>query len=1134
MSSDYEFDDFPSLNDVAISQIDAIETAALAPTTTTTKSSPEPEEDFTFGEFDPNELDRIDDFIQASYNGAAQPVAGPSRMHQTTLFGDVLPLDETTRPVARTPFGRQSSKTKKWDQTKFLATGQKKRPTKKKQGYDSEEEVETVEFEQYPAPFITRTCFPSDTYCLLLTHDMSSWVRPLLSVECATESYRPPPPMKLKPDLLEAKHWVYPLNREKRSYQFNIVKHCLFENTIVALPTGLGKTFIAGVVMLNYYRWFPKGKVVFAAPTKPLVSQQIEACHETCGIPGSDAIELTGNNPVAMRARAWKEKRIFYMTPQTFFNDLEKGTCDARDVVLIVIDEAHRAQGDYAYTKIVQYMMAKNPYFRVLALSATPGSTPEVVQGLVDNLHISRIEIRNDDSLDIQPYIHEKRIERHIIKMSEEINKIKDPLIKLMNTYITTLRSQGIPSDGPPFNALSMHPHRPQATIQSLHGGQKFAAMSALMSLSRLARAVMYLTQGTIGMCSTYLQTLASNPPDEDGKRNNAVKNLIEKPMFKAAIKELETLRLTGVLIHPKMEVLKRILIDHFGKNLGDGEAEPASTKAMVFLSFREGVEEVVKFLNEDHPLLRAQPFIGQGKDKNGVKGLTQKEQLEASILYTKPHPINNAVVQVIRKFKADEFNILVATSIGEEGLDIGEVDLIICYENQSTPIRVLQRFGRTGRKRDGVVHVLLSEGREEVTIDKAMDKQKLVHGAIVHGEQLELYGDVERLLPDHIRPECLEKEMEIERYVRDDKKRTSSKETSSNSKGTKRKRNDDPARNIPTGANMGFTTASKLRVKEPKPVKEPKRQKVEDTRSLEERGEDDDMDRELEEGIVGLRHRAMTADSLATTTKSINTTTLRRAATEGTKRATTKKAPPKTAKNPSSTDIGWLLDEDDDDVEVVEPVKTLSAKAAGKQRASTPVKNDMPPPPVPSRAFSPPQPSFPVRRGGKQRVQIIDIKSSPQVDSSPVQRRLHRRGARVDKPTVRSEKKRPPRGLYDLEAVHSGDEESEGGSEEEDPESESDRQFLKDFPDTQVSPSYDQSLVYRQSLLTQAPGRGPIFAGRPVRNGLFGRLGGEKRERATVVSSSPYRGESESDEYAFGSFVVADDSCSEGETTKR
>ena len=130
--------------------------------------------------------------------------------------------------------------------------------------------------------------------------------------------------MKLKPDLLAAKEWIYPLNRPRRDYQLNISKRCLFDNTLVALPTGLGKTFIAGVVMLNcesmsrfffscpciiysiftVYRWFPEGKVVFLAPTKPLVAQQIEASHQVCGIPGSKAIELTGDVPRKKRLSA--------------------------------------------------------------------------------------------------------------------------------------------------------------------------------------------------------------------------------------------------------------------------------------------------------------------------------------------------------------------------------------------------------------------------------------------------------------------------------------------------------------------------------------------------------------------------------------------------------------------------------------------------------------------------------------------------------------------------------------------------------------------------------------------------------------------------------------------------------------
>lgn len=72
------------------------------------------------------------------------------------------------------------------------------------------------------------------------------------------------------------------------------------------------------------------------------------------------------------------------------------------------LDEAHRGTGDYAYAQVIRFLMAKNPHFRVLALTATPGSKPEAVQKLVDNLHISRIEIRDEDSLDLKAYTHTK------------------------------------------------------------------------------------------------------------------------------------------------------------------------------------------------------------------------------------------------------------------------------------------------------------------------------------------------------------------------------------------------------------------------------------------------------------------------------------------------------------------------------------------------------------------------------------------------------------------------------------------------------------------------------------------------------------------------------------------------------
>lgn len=95
-------------------------------------------------------------------------------------------------------------------------------------------------------------------------------------------------------DSSSAKVWIYPTNYPIREYQLKISEAALFQNTLVCLPTGLGKTFIASVVMYNFYRWYPSGKIVFMAPTKPLVAQQIEACYKVMGIPQAHMAELTG------------------------------------------------------------------------------------------------------------------------------------------------------------------------------------------------------------------------------------------------------------------------------------------------------------------------------------------------------------------------------------------------------------------------------------------------------------------------------------------------------------------------------------------------------------------------------------------------------------------------------------------------------------------------------------------------------------------------------------------------------------------------------------------------------------------------------------------------------------------------
>ncbi|KAG6885932.1 hypothetical protein C0993_007434 [Termitomyces sp. T159_Od127] len=899
--------------------------------------------------------------------------------------------------------------------------------------------------------------------------------------------------------------------------------------------------------------------------------------------------------------------------------------------------------------------MAKNPHFRILALTATPGGNPDAVQRLIDGLHISHIEIRDENSLDLKPFIHHKRIEQHIITMTEDVNRVKGLLAALMDRDLKPLRQKGILYGSP--DPVKFHPYSAQARMNQLRKEQKWAYLP-LSRLGSLARAMGYLIEGTSGMCYTYLQELSCTGDTETtivkGKAVAASrkKSLREDPMFQAVLGELNTQQARGFSVHPKMDRLRSLIIQHFAQRLPDEDNGPNDeTRAMVFVTFREAVDEIVDILNFERPLIRAHKFIGQGTDKQGKKGLAQKEQLG-----------------VVQKFKAGEFNVLVATSIGEEGLDIGEVDLIVCYDAQKTPIRMLQRLGRTGRKRAGVVHVLLAEGREELNLEKAKDTYKEVQKTILRGEQLEFYTDVPRLLPDHVKPVCLEKAMEIQEYVRDEGRRKSTKENRSPALGTKRKRNDNISRNIPAGASTGFVSVADLL------IKQPKRQKKTKTpvqrKDFDNAGEDDDTDLEIESGIVNAAPRR--ARSFAPLSSNhCEKATLRRARTTVPRKAKgikqqkhtepsssqfsnrgvndvddvdTERGPipyesPSFGKgkpgksislsSPASSinavidltdseddqvpvhertktatpdkSMAWLLDGDEDEnpnFEVIDssPIANRIVKAEASatgcrprdsdtpdesivqltyedenghidsfdmSAAASPIPRDyqmssplrptsstlfepiaclkggessimMPPPPLPQGPpldspdhLQMPQPSFPVRPlAPRRRRRLID--SPGMMISSPRPRRLHHRDSpkpgrnKTNKVHINVNVHTNP--VFDIEAEHSGDDTSEGSSGPEDKETEEDRRFLEELPETQVSPSYDQTLAYRQSLFTQAPmgAKAPAFINAPVRRGVFG-VGLHARRRP-VISSSPPSVHGEPDQYILDSFVVDDD----------
>ncbi|KAI1433631.1 type III restriction enzyme [Xylaria sp. CBS 124048] len=561
----------------------------------------------------------------------------------------------------------------------------------------------------------------------------------------------PPTHHELDPDAL--KTWVYPTNLgPTRDYQFSIVKNGLFNNTLVALPTGLGKTFIAATIMLNYFRWMKTAKLIFVAPTKPLVSQQVDACFHIAGIPRSQTTLLTGEVAPALRAEEWSTKRVFFMTPQTLENDLSSGYADPKSIGLLVIDEAHRATGNYSYVKVVSFLRRFTNSFRILALTATPGSKVEAVQEVIDGLGISHVEIRTENSLDIQPYVHRRDEEIVPIDPSDEIVFIKELFSKALKPLVDKLTSQNVYYGRDPmalttYGLVKARQDWLGGPGRNANQGVKFMMMAVFSILSSLAHTIKLLSFHGIKPFYDALVQFRDEIEDKGQKGSKLKQQIVKDASFQEMMSKIDRwVRNDGFVGHPKLTHLSDTVLNHFmDAGEGHGDNVSSNTRIIVFSEYRDSAEEIVRVLNCHKPLIRAAVFVGQADSKRS-EGMKQTEQ-----------------IQRIKKFKEGEFNVLVATSIGEEGLDIGQVDLIICYDASASPIRMLQRMGRTGRKRAGRVVLLLMRGKEEDNYAKSKDGYEKMQLMICDGSRFVFRHDLSsRIVPREIRPELDMKAIEI------------------------------------------------------------------------------------------------------------------------------------------------------------------------------------------------------------------------------------------------------------------------------------------------------------------------------------------------------------------------------------
>ena len=422
--------------------------------------------------------------------------------------------------------------------------------------------------------------------------------------------------------------------------------------------------------------------------------------------------------------------------------------------MLLVVDEAHRATGGYAYVEVVKFIRRFNESFRVLALTATPGSKVEQVQEVIDGLDIARVEIRTEQSLDIRQYVHKRKSETMVFDNTEEMEMLMVLFSKALQPVLSKLNSQNAYWAKDPMMLTPFGLTQARVKWMQSQAGQ-LAPMSVkgmvhgiFTVLASLAHSINLLKYHGIG---PFFHSLVCfrNSVHEGGNGSKYRKQINDDESFNKIMTRVKTwLSQPNFIGHPKLDYLQELVLKHFvdaSEGLRTDHAPPSATRVMVFAHFRDSAEEIVRVLKRHDPMIRPHVFVGQANSK-GSAGMDQKQQLD-----------------IIQKFKSGVYNVLVATSIGEEGLDIGEIDLILCYDSNASPIRMLQRMGRTGRKRAGKVVLLLMRGKEEKDSVQANDNYEKMQEMIASGSRFTFHDDrSKRIVPRDVQPVVDKRVVEI------------------------------------------------------------------------------------------------------------------------------------------------------------------------------------------------------------------------------------------------------------------------------------------------------------------------------------------------------------------------------------
>lgn len=481
---------------------------------------------------------------------------------------------------------------------------------------------------------------------------------------------------------------------QARAYQLQAVDEAMSGSMLLVLPTAAGKTAVAWMTIVERLEK-EGGWALVISPTVALSNQHLENTSSVISnIEKINPICLSGHNPSSKRKTLWGTSKLIFATPQVVRNDCVSGILTLRDCSLLVVDEAHHCTGGHAMADVVDSYSSQSEKPLILATTASPGSRKIQIEEVCRRLRVERIHLRTQDDPLLSDYLAELDIDEISVEVPVQIRDLAEPLRIWQEGIVARERMIGsYVMPGPISQAgLSNAMERAQSAIRD-GNPSGYGSSSQIAIAMRLHHLINHLLcQGVAASCH-FLKRMES----EDSKSRSStifLQDLRIKKLFKQLVEMGE--------IHSKVGAVRRLVRERIRRD--------ADSRVIVFANFRDTVDALEDALSGLDGI-RAAQFIGQSS-RSGSGGLTAKEQ-----------------VSRLADFRDGRSNVLVATSVGEEGLDIPSADLVVFYEPVSSEIRTIQRRGRTGRKRAGEVVVLIAEGtRDEGAKESARRKEEFMH----------------------------------------------------------------------------------------------------------------------------------------------------------------------------------------------------------------------------------------------------------------------------------------------------------------------------------------------------------------------------------------------------------------------